>query len=109
MGTGGAICASAISVSISGFDSAFVGTFRQNSTVTGGGAISTANSALIMTISGASISDNAARALEVMVSMLAAVKSPSNRQMDCQVVMQPASTSYLAIFLHGSSGGVSLL
>ena len=56
---GGAICASAISISISGFDSASIGTFRQNSAVTGGGAISTVNSAL--TISGASFSDNTAR------------------------------------------------
>ena len=59
MGGGGAICASAISISISGFDSASIGTFRQNSAVTGGGAISTVNSAL--TISGASFSDNTAR------------------------------------------------
>ena len=43
---------------ISDFDSASVGTFRQNSAVTGGGAISTVNSAL--TISGASFSDNTA-------------------------------------------------
>ena len=55
VGGSGAICASAISISISGFDSAF----RQNSAVTGGGAISTANSAL--TIFGASFSDNTAR------------------------------------------------
>ena len=54
VGGGGAICASAISISILGFDSAF----RQNSAVTGGGAISTVNSAL--TISGASFSDNTA-------------------------------------------------
>ena len=59
VGGGGAICSSAISISISGFDSASISTFRQNSAVTGGGAISTVNSAL--TISGASFSDNTAR------------------------------------------------
>ena len=59
VGGGGAICASAISISISGFDSASIGTFRQNSAVTGGGAISTINS--VLTISGASFSDNTAR------------------------------------------------
>ena len=58
VGGGGAFCASAVSVSVLGFDSASVSTFRQNSAVTGGGEISTVNSAL--TISGASFSDNTA-------------------------------------------------
>ena len=54
VGSGGALCISGTSVSISGFT-----IFRRNSAVTGGGAISTTNSAL--TISGASFSDNSAR------------------------------------------------
>ena len=54
VGSGGALCISGISVSISGFT-----IFRRNSAVTGGGAISTTNRAL--TISGASFSDNSAR------------------------------------------------
>ena len=56
---GGALCASDISVSVSGSGFTPVSTFRQNSAITGGGAISTSNS--VLTISGASFSDNNAR------------------------------------------------
>lgn len=59
VGRGGAFCSSDISVSISGLDFTPVSTFRQNSAVTGGGAISTTNS--VLTITGASFSDNSAR------------------------------------------------
>ena len=55
-GRGGAFCASAVSVSVAGFDSIPDSRFTWNSAVTGGGAISTTNSAL--TISEASFSDN---------------------------------------------------
>ena len=57
-GRGGAICASAVSVSVASFDSIPDSRFTWNSAVTGGGAISTTNSAL--TISEASFSDNSA-------------------------------------------------
>ena len=59
VGRGGALCASDTSVSISGLAFTPVSTFRQNSAITGGGAISTDNS--VLTISGASFSDNNAR------------------------------------------------
>ena len=113
VGNGGALCASGISISISGTP---VSTFRQNSAVTGGGAISTTNSVLMISegsffnntaLSGGDTINACSSNVTVDSSASNGLPSSVTDTSDCVDTMTTLSTTLSTTTSNFVSGGVS--